>query len=534
MNDYNNNLSQVELLQKEILRLKEENLFLKEEIRRLNLQISGLNSQNSVVNINSPLVDYYLNRYLEIHEYVLNNRISAINEDIDKAQLLYDELASREDMIEVIANKNAVIKEQIEFLENQIEENQSKLDSFKEQFNEEADTVTNKENNIYYTTIDYYNSLLNKLSIGIVEDTKEYMNFVIDVIKYTLYDEVIKYHALAKEALKMYDELNVLEYEIKNQNILLSNQKDELAKGIEVISYEETEKKLDALAYEITNKKNAKSELIELFENLKKENTKNIKDEIKHLQILEYTNQNIALKMDDLILNYRDSLSIADTNSNIVLHKKIELQKLNEKIEYIYSDYKIYESLKEEYNELQSMHQTIVDNISSIENYISQTKKLIDSNVSFKKTIKDYTEAKIKLSSIEASLESVKIREKTLGETRKEILNNPYGKTDLMRVDEELRQVQETVAAFSSECTSLHSKIYQLKETEQDYKIISIYDELLLCEKELPKLYEKQKNLSSIINDKYVELSDAKSKSNEYESLKSQIEALEDEIANLQ
>lgn len=80
-------------------------------------------------------------------------------------------------------------------------------------------------------------------------------------------------------------------------------------------------KKLDALAYEITTKKTTRTELLELFANLKKQHIKAIKDEIKHLQILEYTNQQIALKMDDIVLNYKNSLSSADTSSNILLNK---------------------------------------------------------------------------------------------------------------------------------------------------------------------------------------------------------------------
>ena len=76
MIDYQNDMSRVEQLLQDIEKLKEENHFLKEEIRRLNARLTGLNSINNQVNINSPLVDYYINRYLEIHNYVLNARIS--------------------------------------------------------------------------------------------------------------------------------------------------------------------------------------------------------------------------------------------------------------------------------------------------------------------------------------------------------------------------------------------------------------------------------------------------------------------------
>ena len=46
MNDYNENLSQVEIFEQENQRLKEEIQFLKEELRRTNARVTGLNSLN--------------------------------------------------------------------------------------------------------------------------------------------------------------------------------------------------------------------------------------------------------------------------------------------------------------------------------------------------------------------------------------------------------------------------------------------------------------------------------------------------------
>ena len=236
--------------------------------------------------------------------------------------------------------------------------------------------------------------------------------------------------------------------------------------------------------------------------------------------------------MDDIVLNYKNSLSSADTSSNILLNKKLMLKKLNDKMETIKPFKDKYDKLNDEYNQIQAMYKTITNNIDEIENYISDAKKIMDANQSFIRTIKEYSETKTKLDSMKMSLDSIIIREKNLAEARKQILNDPYGKTDLIRIDEELKIVQESIESFNIECRQLESKIYQLKETEQDYKIIMIYEEYLLCEDKLPKLYDKQRTLSSLISDKYVEVSNAKMKCNEYESLVKQIEEVEDEINN--
>ena len=255
MIDYQNDMSRVEQLLQDIEKLKEENHFLKEEIRRLNARLTGLNSINKQVNINSPLIDYHINRYLEILNYVLNARISILDEDIKKTENNYEELTSREDMLEEIAKRNQDLTIQIEELNEKIKQSNLALENEKAAFQTIANKVTDLENNLYYATLDYYNNLVSKLSIGNVTETLEYMNFVIDVLKYTLYDEVVKYLDDAKNALIQLDDLNVLEYEVKNQNITYENEKKILSESIEVISFEETEKKLDALALKLRLRK---------------------------------------------------------------------------------------------------------------------------------------------------------------------------------------------------------------------------------------------------------------------------------------
>lgn len=182
MIDYQNDMSRVEQLLQDIEKLKEENHFLKEEIRRLNARLTGLNSINNQVNINSPLVDYYINRYLEIHNYVLNARISILDEDIKKTENNYEELTSREDMLEEIAKRNQDLTIQIEELNEKIKQSNLALENEKAAFQTIANKVTDLENNLYYATLDYYNNLVSKLSIGNVTETLEYMNFVIDKI----------------------------------------------------------------------------------------------------------------------------------------------------------------------------------------------------------------------------------------------------------------------------------------------------------------------------------------------------------------
>ncbi len=532
MNDYQDDYLTNNDLEKEIMRLKEENQFLREEVRRLNQKLPSLNSTTPQSSVNSPLVDYYLNRYSEIHKYILDKRTSTIDEELASCEQEYSSLTDHENMLEEIAKNNQNINSRINEIDQIIAQNTKEYNQKSEDFKKVASEVTNLEDNIYYTNIDYYNNLLSKLSIGDTNETISYMNFVSDVLEYTLYLEVIKYLDSAKEALKKLEDLNQLEIEIKKQNEALLIEKDSLAKQIEIISFEENEKKLDALVYEITSKKKAKEELLELFANLKKEHEKNIKDEIKHLQILEYTNQQIALKMDEMILDYKNNLAVADTASNLLREKQLRLAKLNEQMEQIMPHKEKYDTLNSEYNELQAMYKTISNNVDEIENFISEAKKIMSSNQKWAKTLSDYSNAKFKLTSIKQTIDSLLIKEKNLAETRKQVLNDPYGKTDLIRLNDELKVLQADIDTYNNEAKNLENLIYQLKQNEYDYKIISIYEENLICENKLPPLYDKQRALSALISDKYIEVSSAKMKCSNYDTLQKEIEELENEIAN--
>ena len=124
------------------------------------------------------------------------------------------------------------------------------------------------------------------------------------------------------------------------------------------------------------------------------------------------------------------------------------------------------------------------------------------------------------------------MREKNLTESRKKILNNPYGKTDLTKIDNDLKLLQDDLRSFEDELTALSSRLYQLRETEQDFKVINVYENCLRLNKTLPLLTAKQADLSSLISEKFIIMSELKNKCLGYDELKKQIEALEDEIKN--
>lgn len=480
----------------------------------------------------SPLIDYYLSRYLEIHEYTLSTRIAKLDEDIAKCQKEYEIIMAREDRLEEIAKKNKEIQHQIDIINSKININNDTLEQRKNEFKETADKVTEQENNLYSTCLDYYNNILSKLNRGNVNETLEYINFVMDVLKYTVYDEVVKYLNDAKSALKDLDEINMLEPQIKKNNLTLQLDKQRLEEGLEVISYEETENKLDAIAFEKTNKKNAKTELTNLFSKLKVQNLKHIVDEIQHFGILEYTNQQIALKIDEMISAFGSSLATVDTDANIIANKRLQIKKLTDQLNELTPLKEDYDQAQEEYNNLFSMYQTISKNIDEIDNYIHQAKKLIESNPDFKEVVKKYQDIQIKQVTLEQDKRTYYVRNINLVETRKSKLNDPYGKNELERIDVELKEVQEKLSYAENELLSLNQELCKIINNEQDSKVITIYEQAKMCEEKIDYLNDKQREFSSMVNDKYIYIANLKGKVSNYDQLVAEIEALNEEIEN--
>lgn len=499
------------------------------------LKDTSIEDQNLKETMNptkSALIDYYLERYFEIHNYTINARVSKIDEEIKKCQDDYQELMSREDHLEEIASRNNEIKNQMAQIDLEIEQNNQYLLEKQNDFEEKGKLVTEKENRLYMSCSDYYQNILSKLYRNNASDTIEYVTFVLDVLKYTAYNEVVSYLQDAKEAISVLDELNEIELHVKKRNLSLTKEKETISNGLETISYEETEKKLDALVYEITNKKNSKQELVTLFNKLKKQNVKYITDEIKHFQILEYNQQQIALKMDEIVIDFKNSLAVVDTNSNIQFTKELKIKKLNEQLENLQPIKDEYEKTNDEYNQLVSMHQTINNNINDIEEFISYAKKIIEVNQDFKQVVHHYVDIKTKQIAYETNRDSLKLRLNNLVESRKSKLNDPYGRAELARIDEELKKAQESLSTFNNELLSLNKELVQLKDTEQDAKVISIYEDYTTCEEQLAKLYEQQREFGSIVNDKYILLSNLKLKVSKYDEIANQIEELENENNN--
>ena len=129
---------------------------IKDEVKKANEEL-----KETMNPLHSPLIEYYLSRYLEIHEYTLNNRLAKLDDEISKCQKEYEELMSREDHLEEIASKNKNIQERINVIDAKIKANNEGKNI---PGVNDKDSVTNKDSDLKNTEKDNINK--NKEIIG--------------------------------------------------------------------------------------------------------------------------------------------------------------------------------------------------------------------------------------------------------------------------------------------------------------------------------------------------------------------------------
>ena len=143
----------IENLQKRIKELEEENLQLKHLVNDLQneLAISGKN-----YNSDEPITisNYYLKKYLSIHDDVYQRRLNKLEEQRQKLQNEYDMIMKQEEGMDVIAAHNEASISRIKEIDEEINNLYYELEKFKFEFENDVKNVTQQETKITNDTLD--------------------------------------------------------------------------------------------------------------------------------------------------------------------------------------------------------------------------------------------------------------------------------------------------------------------------------------------------------------------------------------------
>lgn len=520
----------IENLQKRIKELEEENLQLKHLVNDLQneLAISGKN-----YNSDEPITisNYYLKKYLSIHDDVYQRRLNKLEEQRQKLQNEYDMIMKQEEGMDVIAAHNEASISRIKEIDEEINNLYYELEKFKFEFENDVKNVTQQETKITNDTLDIL-SRIYKLFNGSSSNEAVLREFdhAMELLKKVIYPINIQIITKKNELINRLDKLNSLEQETKITIKTKTSEKDSLEQAIQTISLETIDTMLDSLALELTKVNKSKEELTELFKMLKDQNLRKVQDEIKHLQVLEYTNKDIAYEMDKIMEKYEQELITVDTVSNVQLKLTMELSKLTTRLSELEPLKKEYEQKHAEYSQVASILETASSNIKQLEEYVNLTAKAINSNPNYSEIVSRYEGYIATASLLKQEIENLTIKIKDLKEERRLKSFDPYAKASIHKITDEIVESESLKQKYELDLENTNQEIQKISSAQQNLKLMNVLKDKKAIEQKLPALYDQQKELNTIVSMKYDELVKLEESVKEYEDVAAKIEEIKREI----
>ena len=528
MNDNN----MIDKLQRTIASLEEENAVLKDKIVELERQLELVGftvSEDEPVTINN----YYLKKYLEIHETVYRNRLHNLEEKKQSLKKEYDSITEQEEGFESINNKNELSLNRINEIDAIISDSYYQLEKNQYEFEKEVMNVTKKETIVYRQTMECLGEILHAFhNLDTNEEILDVVDQVTNALMNNLYPENVSLSNQKYDLVQKMNQLNEYEQSIKVEAKSLSAEKKSLQNAIQTVSLETVEAMLDNIALEITKVNKSEEELKELFASIKEQNLRQIQDEIRHLKVLEYTSKDIAHSMDDLMTELEQRLMSIDTVTNRQLSKSMELSRLLATKTELEESKKAYDQVLNEYQHLESVYKKITSNITQMEDFISTTNKAIQAKPEYIDFVNRYDGAKSTVLIIQNEILNTEDKIKELKETRRLKALDPYSKAVIQNLTEEIEDTEKLVERYRNDLRNAEIEVNRMATSERNLKLISVLRDKQLIETKLPSLYNKQRELSNAVSEKYQELQKYEDLLREYDELLMEIEAIEREINN--
>ena len=271
-------------------------------------------------------------------------------------------------------------------------------------------------------------------------------------------------------------------------------------------------------------------ELEELFKEIKQKHIKEIRDQISYMKIRDVVNKEISNSLEELIeVDFASMLDTIDTTTSAKIKKETEIKSLNLRKAQLEQVQNEYDSFIEELGNIESLVETINKNITQIEEYAIYAMKAIESNTTYQKIYDEYSTLLTKKDVLEKDIENLEYELVSLRETRREKVLDPYARPIINELNENIAQRESKLDRSKSLLGKIEKDIEGYAKTKEDSTVVSVINEKVKCEKHLPDLYKKQRELLMIVEEKKDRLAELKKSLDEYDQLSEKLEALSNE-----
>lgn len=526
-----NNYDEMTLLNK-ITELENENAKLKVENQELKNKLEVNQYVDTDDSKPVSLNDYYLSKYLDTHDEIYKRRVGKV---IIENNSLKEQIAEIEEKLACLnENDNDMSIEEIEEQVNALKEEKELLDKKLEEKVIELTDLIKKINAMLIDAkkfaVEYYENLVKHLGKASYESTIEYMEFILSVVKNSFYDQNVMINNEMIKASYLNRELEDFDKQIEIEK----NSIDDKIKAISDLSVKEQKAdltcKLDELRETVKHNEIFIDELEELFKEIKQKHIKEIRDQISYMKIRDVVNKEISNSLEELIeVDFASMLDTIDTTTSAKIKKETEIKSLNLRKAQLEQVQNEYDSFIEELGNIESLVETINKNITQIEEYAIYAMKAIESNTTYQKIYDEYSTLLTKKDVLEKDIENLEYELVSLRETRREKVLDPYARPIINELNENIAQRESKLDRSKSLLGKIEKDIEGYAKTKEDSTVVSVINEKVKCEKHLPDLYKKQRELLMIVEEKKDRLAELKKSLDEYDQLSEKLEALSNE-----
>lgn len=530
MNNYDERtlLNKISELENENAKLKVENQELKNKLEVKDLVDEDYNKPVS-------LNDYYLSKYLDTHDEIYKRRL---NEIFFKENALNEELASLEEKLRELKEKD------IDLSLEEITEEVNKLNLEKEALDEELNekiieltdlikAINEMLVNAKKYVVEYYDNLVQHLGKASSESTIEYMDFILSVARNSFYDQNVLINNEMTKASYLNRELEDLDKSIE----IKKNEIDEKIKNLSDVTIKEqianSEQRAAEIKTDIEHNQMFAKELEELFKEIKQKHIKEILDQISYMQIRDVVNKEIANSLEELIeIDFASMLETIDTTTSAKIKKDTEIKSLNLRKAQLTQVQSEYEECAKEVDNIEGLENTINNNITQIEEYAIFAMKAIESHANYQRIYDEYTSLVTKRDILIKEIDNLEDELISLKETRREKVLDPYARPIINELNENIAQRESKLDRSKVVLEKLEKEIEVYPKTKEEIVVVSVICEKIKCEKHLPDLYQKQRELTMAVEEKKEHLAQLKKSLDEYDALSDKLAELENESNN--
>ncbi len=513
MNNFDNEL---QALFDEIDRLKKENQELKDKVLAMNM----------INNSSTSLEEFLTNKYLVLHNAILQSKLKETENKIKAYEINKRELVDSNISIETILAKD-----------EEYEKKNDELLKENDAINRHILELNKKKESI----IDFYTSRLRDLELPIIS---RYNSLIQNLNKDYIAVELNKYVAdlessypISIEAKKLYKRMNDEIEQIENEKLHYLEKKDELdSKQDNLVnsarqSFETyINKMMEHYDSTIELEEKLKEEIANEFERIKETNLKNILSQINYYKLLEVKNQDISERIEKLIDHLINQLSLDETMDNLKMNKKVRLNEINIELERLAPDYKALQKLKDIENHYYEIYISSSNAIDELVDYLDNASLAISECEKYSEVVKKYLDLKKKEVDYKQHYDKLNKDFNQIEKERQE-------KSLCAFPDDEIRELTTELAKINSERFKLTGKMedvkYEIDKIEKSYsnlQLLTVLKEKAYVEEKLPIMYNNLRNLKLKISDYKYSEAELEKKLKNYKKLVIEKERLEDEL----